>query len=292
MVTRPPEVSLVALAALWLVGCAAAGSDEAVLDEASRGAAASRCAIEPWSGDLACSHQWVTLDGRLVSYQTPLGAPPPGGWPVVYFFQGSFFPAELIWSASPASPLELFGARAQTTTVKRLLDGGYAVVAPNAHFLGTFAWDTNLPPWAYAWTLSPDHHFMLEIFEAVTAGALGPLSATEWYATGVSSGGYMASRMGISYPDRFRALAIAAASYATCGGAACVVPELDGTHPPVLFVHGALDPVVPLWTMDLYRDRLSAAGVDNRALVNPDFPHGWIPEAPDAVLAWFRLHRR
>jgi hypothetical protein len=278
---------LAALAAA-LLGCA--GADDGEAADGQELVAPSRCVVSSWTGAIACSHQTLSVDGRRVGYQTPLGAPPPGGWPVVFFFQGSFFPAELAWSAAPNSALEIFGAVAQTTTVKLLLDGGYAVIAPTAALDGFWAWDTNLPPWDLLWTLAPDHHLMLDLFAALRAGTFGPISTTRWYATGVSSGGYMTSRVGVAYPGRFRALAIAAGSYATCGGPVCVVPHLDGDHPPTLFLHGGLDPVVPAWTMYLYQAELAYLGVDNEAIVNPTFLHGWIPQAPPAVLAWFNRH--
>ena len=42
------------------------------------------------------------------------------------------------------------------------------------------------------------------------ARAVGPLDPSRLLAIGVSSGGYMTSRMAVSYPGKFRALAIAA----------------------------------------------------------------------------------
>ncbi len=100
----------------------------------------------------------------------------------------------------------------------------------------------------------------------------------------------MTSRMAVSYEGRFLALAIESGSYATCGGPLCSVPDLPSNHPPTLFLHGALDPVVPVGTMYPYRDKLNGMGVPTRTVVNPFFLHGWIPEAPGEVLAWFESH--
>ena len=46
---------------------------------------------------MSCTYQSTWLDSGLVGqrkiiYQTPLGTPPAGGWPVVLVYQGSFFP--------------------------------------------------------------------------------------------------------------------------------------------------------------------------------------------------------
>lgn len=107
--------------------------------------------------------------------QVPLGKPPSSaGWPTVIMYQGSFFSASLTWSASTLFP---FGAYYQTMVVrcrhtavhvcavlyqrslgvlgapdgcgqvKNLLDDGFAVITPDAAFMGFSFYDTNLPPW-------------------------------------------------------------------------------------------------------------------------------------------------
>jgi poly(3-hydroxybutyrate) depolymerase len=178
----------------------------------------------------------------------------------------------------------------QTTVIKRLLDAGFAVLTPTADNTG-FAWDTNLPPWLYDWLPAPDNQFLTALYTAIATGQLGPLSTTRWYATGVSSGGYMTSRMAVSYQGHFRALAIAAGSYATCGGGLpCTVPALPSDHPPTLFVHGGSDPLVPVSQMQSYYDALVSLGCETQKIVNQNEKHGWIPESPDAILAWFAAH--
>lgn len=129
---------------------------------------------------------------------------------------------------------------------------------------------------------------MLEIFERIEDGDFGPLDSTSLFATGISSGGYMTSRMAVSYPGRFRALAIHSASYATCSGPLCSVPEdLPADHPPALFLHGELDPTVPVATMRAYADALSAQGTPVETVIDPAGGHEWIAEAPIEIPAWF-----
>ena len=248
----------------------------------------SRCTTNLLTGDLACAHEVLSIDWRQVQYQTPLGAPPAGGWPVVIMFHASFFGGEGTWSASLLDPLNAFGRYSQTTIVERLLDAGFAVLTPNA--LASWAWDTNLPPFSTVWQLAPDNQYMLDIFAAIDRGDFGPLSATQWYAAGLSSGGYMTSRMAASYGGRFRALAIASASWAACAGPICNVPALPANHPPTLFLHGGADVLVPVTTMYAYRDKLAAQGIPNRAVVDPLFMHGWISASPDEVLRWFTTY--
>jgi dienelactone hydrolase len=250
----------------------------------------SRCTIAAATGDIDCVYQGDTVDGRAVLWQTPLGTPPAAGWPVVFVFQGSLFAPVKMWSATKSDLFGIFGTYTQTLMIKRLLDGGYAVVTPQAD-LGATAWDTNLPPWADLWTLAPDNAFLDDLFAAVDAGHLGAVDHARWYATGVSSGGYMTSRMAVSYPGRFRALAIAAGSYATCGGPLCALPlTLPTAHPPTLFLHGGSDPVVPIATMYAYRDALILLGRETKTVVDATFLHGWIPATPAEVGAWFDTH--
>jgi poly(3-hydroxybutyrate) depolymerase len=252
------------------------------------GAAGSRCRI---AADAAsCDELHLTLDvagtPRVVHYQLPLGAPPASGWAVALMFQGSFFSAAHTFAATTADP---FGAYYQTLTLAALLDGGFAVLAPEATDGGTTFWDTNVPPWNVAWSGSPDDLLMNQLFAAVARGDFGPLDDARWYATGLSSGGYMTSRMAVSYPGRFRALAIQSASYATCGPTACVVPSpLPSDHPPTLFLHGQNDTVVPLATMLAYHDELARDGLTTDAIIDPTAGHQWIAAAPAAVLAWFQ----
>jgi poly(3-hydroxybutyrate) depolymerase len=221
---------------------------------------------------------------RKVFYQLPAGTPPAGGWPTVLLFQGTFFNSGLSFHGTSGQP---FGAYYQALTVKQLLDAGFAILAPQTHLGGATFWDTNIPPWTVAWELSPDHAFMLAIFAAVTEGRFGSLDGGRLYATGISSGGYMTSRMAVSYPGKFKALAVHSGSYATCGGPLCAIPALPASHPPTLFLHGHDDLIVPEYTMEQYHAKLQAAGRRTSVIVHDLAGHQWIPEAPSAITDWF-----
>lgn len=97
----------------------------------------------------------------------------------------------------------------------------------------------------------------------------------------------MTSRMAVAYPGRFRALAIQSASYATCAGPLCVVPELPEDHPPVLFLHGGADAIVPIGTMDTYADALEEDGIPTERVVEDTAGHAWLEVAPEEVVGWF-----
>lgn len=103
---------------------------------------------------------------------------------------------------------------------------------------------------------------------------------------GISSGGFMTSRMAVSYAGAFRALVIASGSYATCS-ATCEVPDLPAGHPPTLFLHGDADNVVKLSTMTPYRDKLTAAGHSVETVIRAGAGHEWLPEGKTAIPMWF-----
>lgn len=253
----------------------------------------SRC-LENELGML-CEHNTETLftgfSGllpRQVHWQVPLGEAPPDGWPAAILFQGSFFTAETFWTVLDT---DAFGYWNQGRLTQTLLDNGYAVVTPEAHLGGFTAWDTNIPPMSLAWELAEDHQFMLDLFDALDDGVFGDVDPDRVYASGISSGGYMTSRVGLEYPARFRALAIHSASYATCSGALCVVPgNLPADHHPTLFLHGTADPIVPMFTATAYRDALDELGVPTDMVTEAGTGHAWIDAAPDAILGWFDDH--
>lgn len=248
----------------------------------------SRCSTDALV--LTCPHNSTTLvaagEARVVHWQVPRGTPPTGGWPVAIMFQGTLATAALSWTASPLEP---FGAYYQTQVVQGLLDNGFAVLTPETHLAGLTFWDTNNPlvPDYYQ---SNDHALMLTIFDRLADGTFGAVNPARLFATGISSGGYMTSRMAVSYPGRFKALAIQSASYATCAGPLCSIGPIPTDHPPTLFLHGNLDPVVPVGTMWAYAGALNAAGRPTRVVVDPLSLHRWIPQAPGEVVNWFRTY--
>ncbi len=270
---------------LMLFGCGLPESEDTIPTEQVSASLTSRC--QATSSSVICSKRELSLPALLVSrtvtYEVPLGTPPASGWPVVLFFQGSFVAGSQMFAADRS---DLFGKYQATLTIQALLDAGYAVLAPDALVGGATFWQTNIPPWSLLWNTSSDHAFMTSILQAIRGGSFGALDPDRLYATGISSGGFMTSRMAVSYRGRFRALAVHSASYATCS-AVCLVPTLPADHPPTLFLHGLLDPVVPVVTMEPYRTALLRDGRDVKAVINPTASHEWIPEGPKAVTDWF-----
>jgi dienelactone hydrolase len=212
--------------------------------------------------------------------------PPAAGWPSVTYFQGSFIPGSRAFTAATT---DIFGQYELTSTVAALLDRGYAVIAPNAQNNGSSFWQTNVPPYATNWAGCDDDLFIKQLIVATTDGTFGPLDAARRYAMGISSGGFMTSRMAVSYAGTFRALAIASGSYATCSNS-CSVPPLPTGHPPTVFLHGDADSTVPVSSMTPYRDQLVVDGHLVETVIHPGGGHEWLPEGKTAIPDWFDAH--
>lgn len=190
-----------------------------------------------------------------------------------------------------------FGVYYQVKVIQALLDNGFTVIQPAAHYqapIGYF-WDTNV-----GWVGSEDQQLIPALIAAVASGAFGSADLAHVYATGISSGGYMTSRMANEFaslpgqldPSRpFRAIAIESASYESCSGSLCVIPTpLPSTHPPTLFLHGLADTIVPIATAEAYDDVLKAQAIPERFVIDATASHQWIAAAPSEVLSWFQHH--
>lgn len=226
---------------------------------------------------------------RRVYWQVPGGEAPTPGWPVVLLFHGTAHPAQLFFGARRGAP---FGGYHQTRATIELLESGYAVIAPDA--LGRIGWMTNLWPFSRHWGFAgnPDRRFLRALFQDLKAGEFGPIDETRWYATGISSGGYMASRMALSYRSRFRAIAVVAAAYATCLGRLGRMPaNMPADHPPTLFIHGQQDRLAPFSRMQDYRKRLEEARVDTQLVEDAHAGHAWLAGSGQALVQWFDSHR-
>lgn len=250
----------------------------------------SRCETDD-DGAVECAYLsrnvWTGLGDlhpREVHHQVPVGTPPEGGFPVVIAFSGSGASGSLSFAGWPGMP---FGGLHQAEMVRDLLDAGFAVLCPESHLNGATYWDSNIYGYSSVWELSEDRQFVDDILDEIDAGSFGPLNPQEVFATGISSGGYMTSRLAVTRPDKFAAVAIASASYAWCYSAVCWVPEIEADHPPTMFLHGERDLVVPVSSMQPYADALDDAGVEVEVVIDPEAGHGWIPASGPEVVGWF-----
>jgi poly(3-hydroxybutyrate) depolymerase len=253
--------------------------------DADASSAASRCTIV---GDaITCEKQTTTLNGRTVTYSVPVGVAGASGWPAVLYFQGSFVPGDTAFAAHAS---DTFGRYQLTLTIKALLDRGYVVIAPDAAANGNSYWETNIPPYAIQWQGCDDDLLMQAILASIAHGDFGHVDTSHLYAMGISSGGFMTSRMAVSYAGKFRALADCSGSYATCGAVCSVPTPLPSDHPPTLFLHGDADNVVPMSIVQPYLDALNAEGHETKLVTDGDAGHEWLRAGPDVIPSWFDSH--
>ncbi len=246
------------------------------------GGAAPHCTVT--DTEVTCAPRLTVLLGRDVYWQTPEQDAPALGRPVVVLYQGSFLGPSTTWGTVRTSMA--FGGYQQARLQALLLEHGFTVIAPSA--AAGIAWQTNL---GLAWDSTSDKPFIDALLEATRRGDFGAVDATRLYATGISSGGYMTSRMALSYAGVFRALAIHSGSWATCAGVACVLPDaLPDQHPPTRFLHGRGDLTVPLYTAEPYQLKLSARGVEADLIIDDAAGHEWLSVSPEKIVEWFEAH--
>jgi poly(3-hydroxybutyrate) depolymerase len=234
--------------------------------------------------EVTCAPRISVVLGRDVYWREPSSAPPASGHPVVIVYQGSFFAPSSTWGVVPVGLA--FGGYQQARLQALLLEHGFTVIAPAA--AAGVAWQTNngLP-----WGATTDKAFIDALIAGISRGDFGPIDDARRYATGISSGGYMTSRMALSYAGTFRALAIASGSWATCAGPLCVLPDmLPSDHPPTRFLHGRADMTVPLSTAEPYVQKLKDQGLEADLIIDDAVGHAWLPVAPEKIVEWFEAH--
>lgn len=233
--------------------------------------------------------QDTLITSREVRYRLPNGVPPKNGWPVVIIFQGTLAPVEFFRYRS-----ERYGLFYEAKLIEELLLNGFAVLAPDA--FNQFAWETNLPPYSKEkskYEYSIDFYFISKMLEAIKYHQFGSLNFQKLFATGISSGGYMTSRMALEFENQFKAVAIQSASYATCLGGECQIPpRLSRNHPPTLILHGTQDNKVPIETAVAYYETLKRNSIITKFYKNDKKGHEWLPESPDKIIQFFNLENR
>eukprot|EP00756_Hemistasia_phaeocysticola_P010042 Hpha_TRINITY_DN14982_c4_g4::TRINITY_DN14982_c4_g4_i1::g.143354::m.143354 len=273
---------------------------------------ASRCSITPSRAECDVEVHWV--GDRPVYYQTPLGTPPAGGWPVMLYFHAWYSGGINDWAANyPNNPGRDGGVYWEIETKKALLDMGVAWVSPDATRRGNPCpnnrncwWETNDAPYNVqdlgVWTRSHDAAFLEQLFGEMQGGGFGAkLDLTHMHTGGYSSGGFMASRTAFNYTGMFKShFNLAASLYycCGCGGSTCPEAWLDSaelaakvkTHPPTIFLHGAADACVSPVESAMYHRRLQAAGIDTKYVSPSGQGHHWFPDSAKEVADWVQKY--
>ncbi len=138
------------------------------------------------------------------------------------------------------------------------------------------------------------------------------ISTDRVYVTGFSNGAFMAQRLAVDYPDRFKAVA------AVSGSAGTTTEKLQPKEPiPILLMHGEQDTIVPYdggvgssdpdftWitfseTTEIWKT-LNADAANTKVIIYPDDGHTWhnwrilnswnhSPKASEEIIQYFDSH--
>jgi poly(3-hydroxybutyrate) depolymerase len=183
-----------------------------------------------------------------------------------------------------------FAENDQALIVKEALDKGYAVIAPDS--LKPLC--ENVKQWDYRKN-SSDLVFFDDIFNYIWSR--DDLDSDRIYISGISIGGFMASRLAEHYGDSINAIAIYA------GGNAdnlfvdptnlCYVEygynftSIRADHPRTLLIHGDNDTTIPIEAPLKYYEALKEAGRGAKMIIKVQGEHRWYPEYNEDILNWF-----
>ena len=198
--------------------------------------------------------------GYLVHLPTGHGDDPEKKWPLIFFLHGR---------GERGDDLELLKLHGIAKVVEERDDFPFVAVSPQCS-------RTSL------WQVEVDG------LNALLDGVLKKYAVDEKrvYLTGLSMGGFGTWQLGISYPERFAAIA------PICGGGdpskVCALENV-----PTWVFHGALDPTVPLQRSEDMVEALKACGGDVRFTVYPDLEHdSWTRTYDDpALYEWLLQHK-
>ncbi len=207
----------------------------------------------------------------LFAAPRPTGPVPPEvaerGWPLLIDLHGFSEGAEL--HALVAG----FADRADA--------GGYLCAVPHGAPVGADA--ARPPQWATTVGANADVEFVEAVIDEVAAN--DPVDLGRVYLVGFSNGGLLTAIAMTHLAHRIAAAAVVGAGRLPTTGA-------PAAHVPLLCVHGALDPIVPIGGGPMRTERLrSDADLEHRTDGDgEDLRHQDPQPAPAVVGAWARRH--
>jgi poly(3-hydroxybutyrate) depolymerase len=136
--------------------------------------------------------EWPGLQPRGLRVYSPKGADKKPK-PVLLYFHSTDFPVFLDRPSSAP-----FGLYYESQMIQKIVsEKGFVVIAPDAIYnYGSFAWQTNLAPYFFDFASSEDYKFVDIIFKNIDKYD-SSIDHKKIFVGGLSSGGYMASRLSI-----------------------------------------------------------------------------------------------
>jgi len=245
----------------------------------------------------------ITLNGREFIFKKPSS--------------GSNFPVIIVLHGGGQSADAWFSSNEQSQFVTDALADGYAIIAPNSGSPIYSSCTIQTKQWYYEkdWATLDDYDFFNEIFSWINSNQ--DLNSNRVYATGISSGGFMSSRLARSFgTSKLKAIAVHSSGDAdsiTHGdqsdlklctfGTGGTIPDACGptfnnidspintNHPPTLIIHGTYDGMVPVASGEHYYDELNSAGIQVTKFIKTTGGitacHSWFSESSQKILDWF-----
>lgn len=123
-----------------------------------------------------------------------------------------------------------------------------------------------------------------QISELIARENANGIDTSQIVLAGFSQGGAIALHLGLRYPERFAGI-LALSTYLSL--AESIDKEISQTNleTSILYLHGTLDPVVPITTAEKSRDKLRALGCKLKTRDYP-IPHAVSPEEILDIGAW------
>jgi poly(3-hydroxybutyrate) depolymerase/predicted secreted protein len=237
------------------------------------------------------SYELKEISGRQVYSVHPEGKPPAKGWQVIILLHGRGQGGGAWFGEGLLSMGE------QKTFPQEALRANYAILAPDSGETprsGVRQWDCM----HRVVERSEDLLFFRDLLSWVKKNDWARLDAGRVYVAGISSGGFMASRLAHAFPAQIRAVCIVSAGNADSvkiGRNLASIFDFSATqtisasHPPALILHGTADRLVPVDMGRRYFHDLQAAGVRVRYEEIPGGRHGWHAAFNKLILEWFSL---
>lgn len=233
------------------------------------------------------------IGGRKVYLALPPGKSPEKGWPVAILLHGRGQTAGAWFGKG------LLSRGDQKLFPPLILNAGIVVMAPEA--LEPFG--KGVKQWDF-FHRKPEHSgdlaFFQNFFQWMEGNRKITFDFSKVYAIGISSGGFMASRLGQVYPEKWAALVVIAAGNADSFPQIPTFPldskalsnEISFQHPPTLIIHGDKDRIVPFVYGERYFQDLKQAGVKAEMLVVPEGGHQWPTQFHERMIKWMMEKRK
>ncbi|MFH1838132.1 MAG: alpha/beta fold hydrolase [Candidatus Kuenenbacteria bacterium] len=236
---------------------------------------------------------------------------------------GSNFPLIIVLHGGGQNALDWFennNSKGQVEFVKKALSKGYAVIAPDSETPNYSNCTKNTKQWYYEkdWQNSSDYTFFNEIIPWINNQNI--FNSNRVYATGISSGGFMSSRLARFFgTPKIKAIAVRSAGDAdsithkdrsdmklcsygnntfpkSCGPIFNDVNLLINTnHSPTLIIHGSKDGTVPIESANHYYDELISAKIAITKKVKLFGCHtwfnAWLNDYDQEILNWFDKYK-